>query len=52
MLYLILIIAPSIVGLILGFGLPKLIQTIWRYRNCEGIQNNKKGNERRILCIR
>lgn len=52
MLYLILIIAPSIVGLLLGFGLPKLVQLVLRHNARVRTDENIKKNERRLLCIR
>lgn len=50
MLYLILIIAPAIVGLILGFTLPNIIMAALHRNNSR--QNEIKKDERRLICIR
>ena len=50
MLYLTLIIAPAIVGLILGFTLPSIIVAALHRDNPR--QNEIKKEERRLICIR
>ncbi len=52
MLYLTLIIAPAVAGLILGFSLPKLILVIWQHKNRANIEKDIKEKERRLICIR
>lgn len=52
MLYLILIVIPAIVGLALGFCLPKVITAIWRQKHRAGMSAKIEEIERRLLCIR
>lgn len=52
MLYLLLIVIPAMVGLVLGFGLPKVVMAVWRHNHLANRTKNITKNERRLICIR